>query len=881
MSEEFENNEINDSEEYQNEENSEHNAQDIIFQTNPNEKTISGLFKDWFLDYASYVILERAVPHINDGLKPVQRRILHSMKLLDDGRYNKVANVIGYTMQFHPHGDASIGEALVQLGQKNILIDTQGNWGNIFTGDSAAASRYIEARLSKFALEVVFNPKTTQWKNSYDGRNKEPIYLPIKFPLLLAQGVEGIAVGLASKILPHNFNELIDASIAYLRKQPFELYPDFPTAGLIDVSRYNDGLRGGRVRIRAKIEKIDRKTLCITEIPFSTTTNSLIESVISANDKGKIKIRKIEDKTSDKVNILIHLNGEQTPDQAIDALYAFTDCEISLSPNSCVIYNDKPVFIGVSEILKRNTDNTVDLLKQELLIKLSELNEDLFYSSLEKIFIENRIYLAIEECTTFEQIIETINQKLEPFKSKLLREVTREDIEKLTEIKIKRISKYDAFKADEHIKDINQKISETQNNLDNLIEYSIKYFDNLKSKYGKNYQRQTEIRDFDDINITQVAVANKKLYVNLKDGFVGTDLKDAEYLKDCSEYDDVIVFLKDGTYFVSKVTDKSYIGKDILHVDIFRKNDKRTVYNIAYLDGSTGFTFLKRFNVPAVIKDKKYNVTQGAPHSQILYFSANPNGETEIVLVKLKPKMRLKKLKFEFDFSTLAVKSRDSKGNLLTKYSVHSINIIEKGQPTMLATAFWYDKNTFRIKEIETENSIYLGLFEDDEKIIAISQRGFYYITNTDLSNHYEPDTVYIGKFDSTKVFNIVYFNAESKSVYLKRVTFEEKSSMEYFIPNDNESYFISLCEEQNPIVKVFFKEKHRETKTFIADEFIKVKSTEAKGKRISEYEIEKVEFEPNPKATEIEFEIEYPQEEQIENEDENQNTDTLNFFDE
>lgn len=879
MSEEFENNDLNESEQLPNEENSDQNVENINLQTNPNEKTISGLFKDWFLDYASYVILERAVPHINDGLKPVQRRILHAMKLLDDGRYNKVANVIGYTMQFHPHGDASIGEALVQLGQKNLLIDTQGNWGNIFTGDSAAASRYIEARLSKFALDVVFNPKTTQWKNSYDGRNKEPIYLPMKFPLLLAQGVEGIAVGLASKILPHNFNELIDASIAYLRKEDFELYPDFPTGGLIDVSRYNDGIRGGRVRIRAKIEKIDRKTLNIIDIPFSTTTNSLIESVINANEKGKIKIRKIEDKTSDKVNIFIHLNGEQTPDQAIDALYAFTDCEISLSPNSCVIDNDKPVFVGVSEILRRSTDNSVDLLKQELLIKLTELNEDLFYSSLEKIFIENRIYLAIEECTTFEQIIETIDQKLEPFKNKLIREVSKEDIERLTEIKIKRISKYDAFKADEHIKDVNTKIKETQFSLDNLIDYTIKYFENLKSKYGKNFERQTEIRDFDDINITQVAVANKKLYVNYKDGFVGTDLKDGDYLKDCSEYDDTIVFLKDGTYFVSKVSDKTYVGKDILHVDIFRKNDKRTIYNVAYFDGSTGYTFLKRFNVPAVIKDKKYNVTQGAPNSQILYFSANPNGETEKVVVKLKPKMRLKKLKFEFDFSTLAVKSRDSKGNLLTKYFVHSIVMLEKGQPTMVATALWYDKNTFRIKEKESENSIYLGLFEDDEKLIAISQRGFYYITNTDLSNHYEPDTVYIGKFDNTKVFNILYYNAEAKSIYLKRVTFEEKSSMEYFIPNDNESNFISLSEEENPIVKVFFKEKHRETKSFVADEFIKVKSSEAKGKRISDYAIEKVEFEPNPQESEIEFEIEYPQEEQIENEEESSNK--LNLFDE
>lgn len=830
--------------------------------------SVSGLFREWFLDYASYVILERAVPHVNDGLKPVQRRILHSMKLLDDGRYNKVANVIGYTMQFHPHGDASIGDALVQLGQKNLLIDAQGNWGNIYTGDSAAAPRYIEARLSKFASEVVFNPKTTLWKNSYDGRNKEPIYLPVKFPLLLAQGVEGIAVGLASKILPHNFNELIDASIAYLKNESFELFPDFPTGGLIDVSRYNDGLRGGRVRVRAKIDKIDRKTLNITEIPFSTTTTSLIESIINANDKGKIKIKKIEDKTSDRVNIFVHLTGEMSPDQSIDALYAFTDCEISISPNSTVIDNDRPAFLTVTEILKRSTDNTLTLLKQELDIRLSELNEDLFYSSLEKIFIENKIYLTIEECTTFEQIIETIDKHLTPFKKKFVREVTSEDIEKLTEIRIKRISKFDAFKADEHIKGVLEKIKETKTSLEHIVDYTIDYFVRLKDKFGKERQRKTEIRSFDDINITQVAVANKKLYVNFKDGFVGTELKDGEFLKDCSEFDDVIVFLKDGTYFVSNVTEKLYVGKDIMHIDIFHKNDKRTTYNVAYFDGGTGFSFVKRFNVTAIIKDRKYNITQGAKNSQILYFTVNLNGETETVIVKHKPRHRLKKLQFEYNFAELPVRNRDAKGNLLTKYSIHKITMLEKGQPTITTRSIWYDTSTFRIKEVEPENGIYLGEFEDDEKIIAVTKTGYYHLATTDLSNHFEPDTIFIDKFDPTQVFNVVYFNAEVESVYLKRLTFEETTLTPYFIPEDGKSYLIDFSDIENPMIKLIFKDKKREVKLFEADEFIKVKSYEAKGKRLTDYEIDKIEFMENEKEEQdIDFEVVFPEEEQIDDE--------------
>lgn len=851
---------------FENDNNLENKELDLSFTKiqNKEEKTITGLYRDWFVDYASYVILERAVPHIKDGLKPVQRRILYAMKLLDDGRYNKVANIIGYTMQFHPHGDASIGEALVQLGQKNLLIDTQGNWGNIFTGDSAAAARYIEARLSKFALEVVFNNKTTKWKNSYDGRNKEPIHLPVKFPLLLAQGVEGIAVGLASKILPHNFNEICDAAISYLKGHDFVLYPDFPTGGFIDVSKYNDGKRGGRVRVRAKIEKTDKKTLTITEIPFGTTTTSLIESILSASEKGKIKIRKIDDKTSDKVSIVIQLTGEQTPDQAIDALYAFTDCELSISTNATVIDDDKPLFLGVSDILKINVDNTLDLLKQELTIKLNELNEDLFYNSLEKIFIENRIYLAIENCTSFEEIIQTIDHKLQPFKNKLIRPYTYDDLVKLTEIKIKRISKFDSQKADELIAEIKEKIKQTQYNLDNIVQYTIDWFTKLKEKYGHLYPRKSEIRNFDDINIVNIAVADRKLYVNYQDGFVGTELKDATFIRECSQYDDIIVFLEDGTYFVTKVPEKLYVGKNPIYVDIFRKNDFRTTYNIVYVDGKTGVSFVKRFNVTSIMKDKKYNITQGTPNSKILYFSANPNAETEIIIVKLRPKNFLKKLQFEFDFAQLAIRSRESKGNVLTKHGVYKIVMKEKGKPTITKKPLWFDKLTLRIKETNGDNSIFLGEFEDNDKIIALTQRGFYYLTNTDLANHYDDDIVYISKFDENKVFNVVYYFGQAQSVYLKRITFPDRTIPTDFIPKDDGSYLIAISDIENPIITLNFKDPKKSPKSILADDFIKVKSYETKGKKLSEFEINSVEFKQPEISPTIDFEVEFPQEDTV-----------------
>ncbi len=820
--------------------------------------SVSGMYKNWFLDYASYVILERAVPHIKDGLKPVQRRILHAMKRLDDGRYNKVANIIGFTMQYHPHGDASIGDALVQLGQKELLIDMQGNWGNTLTGDSAAAPRYIEARLSKFALEVVFNAKTTDWKLSYDGRNQEPINLPVKFPLLLAQGVEGIAVGLASKILPHNFIELIDASIAYLRKEEFQLYPDFASGGLIDVSRYNEGLRGGKIKVRAKIEKTDKKTLTITELPFGKTTSSLIDSIVSANEKGKFKIKKIEDKTSDSVKIIIHLNNDISQDQAIDALYAFTDCEISISPNSTVIDEDKPKFLPVSAILKRSADNTLDLLKLELEIEISELNESLFFASLEKIFIENKIYQDIEECTTFDSIIEAIDKGLEPFKKQLLREVTREDIIKLTEIKIKRISKFDSFKADELIKSLNEKKSQAQYNLEHIVDFTINYFKHLKTKYGKGKERKTEIRNFDEIIASQVAVANRKLYVNFKDGFAGTDLKDGEYFKDCSEFDDVIVFQKDGTYFVTRVSDKFFIGQNTVHFDIFKKNDKRTTYNVAYLDGKTGYSYVKRFTVTSIIKEKKYNLTQGYKYSEILYFSVNPNAEAEVVLVKHKPKPRLKKLKFEFDFSTLGIRNRSAKGNLLTKHLVHKITLIGKGESTIGGRKIWFDKSTFRLKD--SESDIYLGEFEKKDKIIAVCKRGVYRITTFELTNHYELDTIFIAKYDSQKIFNAVYYNAEMENVYLKRFTFEQTAVEQSFIGDNEKSYLIEFSEITKPLVEISFKDKNKQTKTINADEFIAVKSVTARGKRLTTDEVKKIKF--------IRVEIEEPEKKEDKNEE-------------
>ena len=683
---------------------------------------LGGMYRDWFLDYASYVILERAVPHLDDGLKPVQRRILHAMKRLDDGRFNKVANIIGYTMQYHPHGDASIGDALVQIGQKDILVETQGNWGNILTGDSSAAPRYIEARLSKFALEVVFNPKTTQWKLSYDGRNKEPLTLPVKFPLLLAQGVEGIAVGLASKILPHNFNELIDASVAYLQGKDFVLYPDFPTGGLGDFSKYNDGLRGGVVKVRAKIVKLDKKTLCITEVPFGKTTSTLIESVVKANEKGKIKIRKIDDNTAEHVEILIHLAPGISPDKTIDALFAFTDCEVPISPNSCVISEDKPCFLSVSHMLRLSADRTVHLLKMELEIRLNELNEDWHLSSLEKIFIENRIYLSIEKCETWESVIETIDKELEPFKKLFFREITRDDIVALTEIKIKRISKYDANKSEEHIKQIETEIEEVKNHLLNLVPYAINYFKQIRKKYGVGRERKTEIRFFDSIEATKVVVANEKLYVNREEGFVGTGLRKDEYVGECSDLDDVIAIRRDGTFKITKVDDKSFVGKDIVHVAVFRKNDERTIYNVIYRDGVNGAIMMKRCAISGLTRDKEYNLTKGSKDSKILYLSVNPNGEAEVVKVFLKPRPRLKSLTFDLDFSELAIKGRGSIGNILTRYGVHKIVLSEKGKSTLGGKPVWFDKDVNRLNE--DRRGDFLGEFKGSDKILVVTKKG-------------------------------------------------------------------------------------------------------------------------------------------------------------
>lgn len=807
---------------------------------------LSGMYEDWFLDYASYVILERAVPHITDGLKPVQRRILHSMRRMDDGRFNKVANIIGHTMQFHPHGDASIGDALVQLGQKNLLVETQGNWGNMLTGDGSAAPRYIEARLSKFALDVVFNPKTTEWKQSYDGRNKEPLTLPVKFPLLLAQGVEGIAVGLASKILPHNFIEIIDASVLYLQGKDFELFPDFPTGGMIDVSRYNDGIRGGNVKVRAKIEKLDKKTLVITEIPFSRTTGSLIDSIIKANDKGQIKVRKIDDNTARDVEIVIHLAGGVSPDKTIDALYAFTDCEISLSPNACVIFNNKPEFIGVSDILRRTVDNTVGLLREELEIRFKELEDEWHMSSLEKIFIEERIYRDIEECETWEAVIEAIDKGLEPFKSKLRREVTRDDIIRLTEIKIKRISKYDVKKADSHIKGLETEIEEVKNHLSNIIPFTVNYFRQLKKKYSRGRERKTEIKNFDQIEATKVAANNAKLYMNSEEGFIGTGLKKDEYVCDCSDIDDIIVFLKDGTYIVTKVAEKQFVGKNIIHAGVFRRNDSRTIYNIVYQDGRGGSIMVKRCAVTSVTRDRDYNITRGTKESRILYFSANPNGEAEVIRVHHRPRPRLKKLSFEFDFSELAIKGKGSMGNILTKNAVQKITLKEKGVSTLGGRKIWFDDTVGRLNA--DGRGKYLGEFSADDKIMVITKDGRARLTNFDLTNHFEENLLVIEKFRPGIVYSAVYWDAEAEYYYVKRFTIEQTEKPLCFISEHPDSRLISLTEVEYPRLEIEFGGKHRERENEIIEvaEFIGIKSYRAKGKRLTNYSVENIkEIEP------------------------------------
>jgi topoisomerase-4 subunit A len=804
------------------------------------------MYKDWFLDYASYVILERAVPHLNDGLKPVQRRILHSMKRMDDGRYNKVANIIGHTMQFHPHGDASIGDALVQLGQKDLLVDMQGNWGNLLTGDGAAAPRYIEARLSKFALEVVFNSKTTEWKLSYDGRNKEPVTLPVKFPLLLAQGGEGIAVGLASKILPHNFNELIDASVDYLQGKDFVIYPDFPTGGLIDVSKYNDGQRGGVVKVRSRIEKVDKKELVITEIPFGKTTGTLIDSIIKANDKGKIKIRKIDDNTSSNVEIVIQLMPGVSPDKTIDALYALTDCEYSISPNTCVIVDDKPSFIGVSSILKHSVDKTVELLKSELEIRMAELQEEWHMSSLEKIFIEKRIYRDIEEVETWEGVIAAIDRGLDPYKKRLLREVTRDDIVQLTEIRIKRISKFDVKKADEHIKGLEIELDEVKNHLRNIIPYTINYFKQIKKKYGKGKERKTEIRSFDTIEATKVVANNAKLYINYKEGFLGTGLKKDEFVCDCSDIDDIIVIRKDGVYLITKVAEKVFVGNDILYAHVFLKNDERTIYNIVYQDGKDGPLMAKRCAISGLTRDKEYNLTRGTPGSRIIYLSANPNGEAEVIKVHHKPKARIKKLVFEFDFGQLNIKGKSSLGNILTKNAVLRISLKEKGLSTLGGRKIWFDDAVFRLNV--DGRGIFLGEFSADDKIQVVTKNGFFRTTGFDLSSHFEDNILLIEKYRPGKVYSVVYWDAEQKFYYVKRFIIEESEKPQCFINEDPESKLISVTEVEYPRLEIHFGGKHkaRENEIIEVAEFIGVKSYKAKGKRLTSYMVDNIqEIEP------------------------------------
>jgi topoisomerase IV subunit A len=807
---------------------------------------LSGMYRDWFLDYASYVILERAVPHLLDGLKPVQRRILHSMKRMDDGRFNKVANIIGHTMQFHPHGDASIGDALVQLGQKDLLVDTQGNWGNILTGDGAAAARYIESRLSKFALEVVFNSKTTEWKLSYDGRNKEPVTLPVKFPLLLALGAEGIAVGLASKILPHNFNELIDASVDYLMGKDFVLYPDFPTGGFIDISKYNDGQRGGAVKVRAKIEKVDKKELIITEIPYGKTTSTLIESIIKANEKGKIKIRKIDDNTAENVEIVIQLMPGVSPDKTIDALYALTDCEYSISPNSCVITGSKPSFMGVSEMLRKSADHTVAMLKAELNIRKSELQEEWHMSSLEKIFIEEKIYRDIEECETWESVIKAIDDGLKPFKSRLLREVTRDDIVALTEIKIKRISKFDSKKADEHIRGIENELEEVRTHLKNIIPYTINYFKQIKKKYGKGKERKTEIRSFDTIEATKVVANNAKLYVNYKEGFVGTGLKKDEFVCDCSDIDDIIIIRKDGVYLITKVADKVFVGNDILYVNVFLKNDERTIYNIVYQDGKDGPLLAKRCSITGLTRDKEYNLTRGRAGSRIIYLSANPNGEAEVIRVHHKPRPRLKKLVFEFDFGQMNIKGKSSMGNIVTKNPVQKIALKEKGLSTLGGRKIWFDDAVFRLNV--DGRGLYLGEFGGDDKILVITKSGFFRTTGFDLTNHYEENILIIEKFHPGKVYSVVYWDHDQKFYYVKRFMVEDSEKAQCFINEDLESRLVSLTEVEYPRFEIKFGGKHKTRKNEIIEvaEFIGVKSYKAKGKRITSFMVENIqEIEP------------------------------------
>lgn len=803
---------------------------------------VSGMFKNWFIDYASYVILERAVPAIEDGLKPVQRRILHSMWEMEDGRYNKVANVIGNTMKYHPHGDASIGDAMVSIGQKDLLIDTQGNWGNILTGDSAAAPRYIEARLSKFGLEVLYNPKTTNWGMSYDGRNKEPITLPVKFPLLLAQGVEGIAVGLACKILPHNFNELIDASIQVLKGKKVSIYPDFPTGGIADFADYKDGKRGGKIKVRARIKELNPKTLVITEIPFGTTTSSLIDSIIAANDKGKIKIKKVEDNTAENVEIQIHLQPGISPDKTIDALFAFTNCEMSISPNACIIEDKKPKFIGVSEILKINTDNTLELLKRELEIEKFELEEKWHFSSLEKIFIKEEMYIDFKKYSSKETLYEYLYERFAPFKKKLIRAISDEDLQKLTQIPMIRITRFDSIKAEAHMKELDEKIAQVKHHLEHLTEYAIEYFKNLKKKYGAGRERKTETKQLETIVATEVVLANEKLYVNREEGFAGKSLKKDEFVCDCSDIDDIIAFTKDGKMKVFKMADKVFIGKNIIHIAVFKKGDDRTTYNMIYSDGPKGITFMKRFNVTGVTRDKEYDLTKGTANSIVHWFTVNPNGEAEKVQVLLKPVAGLRKFEIDVNFADLQVKGRTSLGNIVTKYAVKKVVLVSKGKSTLGAEDYWFDDATHRLNK--EERGTYLGQFAGDDKILAITSKGFYKLYTFDLLNHFDDDIVFIEKYFPTQTLSCIYFDGESRSYFTKRFNPENISTKTSIITEHEASRIELITSQINPVIEVkFAKEKDKEIPDEAINlvEFAPMVQMKAKGKKLSSYKVKDI----------------------------------------
>lgn len=837
-------------------------------------KKVSGLYKDWFLDYASYVILDRAIPSIFDGFKPVQRRIMHSMRELEDGRYNKVANIVGNTMKYHPHGDASITDAMVQIGQKELLIDTQGNWGNIYTGDSAAAARYIEARLTPFALEVVFNPKTTEWSKSYDGRNNEPIDLPVKFPLLLAQGVEGIGVGLSTKIMPHNFNELLDASVKYLKGKKFELYPDFQTQGLLDVTNYNDGQRGGKLRARARIIQKDKNTLCITELPFSKNTGDLIDSVIKANEKGKIKIKKIEDNTSDQVEINIHLANDVSPDKTIDALYAFTDCEVFISPNACVIVGDKPEFLSVSEILRRNTDHTVSLLKKELEIELHELEEKWHFASLERIFIENEIYQEIKGKNSKEEVYAAIDKALKPFTKKLMRAVTVEDIIKLTELPFMRISRYDRDKAEENILALEGKMEQVKHHLANLITYAIDYFTNIQKKYGKDKERKTELRVFDNIDATKVVLANEKFYVNREEGFMGTSLKKDEYVFDCSDIDDIITFQKDGTMKVVKVEAKTFIGKNIVHVGVFKKGDKRTVYNMIYREGKDGPYYMKRFFVTGVTRNTDYKLASDKKGSEMLYFSANPNGEAELVTVLLKPNSRVRKNKIDIDFSELAIKGRDSRGNLVTKYAVKKVDLKEEGVSTLAPRKIWFD-DTVRRLNADGRGTL-LGSFKGDDKILTVNQNGEAKLVTFDLMNRFDDEYLILEKWKPEQAISCIYFDGEKNMYFIKRFLLENTTNVQHFMPSEHLKSFVEFVGTSDGCTAeiIFPKDKsgkEKEPEIINIDEFIAVKGIKAIGNQFVKDKVKSINITvPEPVEEEI-LDVEELENEEIVSEDHNE----------